>query len=285
MSKRRGGNPSFRDYKRLPHVYRIQFLKQMVREEPEVLKALLALLPLWDKVAFDRRPVPPDLYNWLAGICDSDPEPDVFRREVQDTVTFDEVSFDGTLSEKVAWESAVVFREEFAAVLERYCLKTDWLRQSLLSFLSHIAAERERYDDPKFYVELISCGYANTWDLAVAPEFRLRTRRWELEEKWKEFESRVKKELDDRLSSYRSAAIDGFQGLGYKRVTKPLNFNSVKWLIWWTIKRVPKETILEKIKKVQPSDMTVEDLNREFRRLQNSYGLPYRQSKRGRSRP
>ncbi|MEJ7622916.1 MAG: hypothetical protein WKF34_02880 [Pyrinomonadaceae bacterium] len=268
----------FTDKKVIAWDYRDKFVDSVEEFAPEVLDSLMAFAPTYKALAHDLSPALVSL--WLSGELDSDSSDEYGRIYYIRTAIVDHfltLKRWGLIDNSKLPEAAdalcdrlLVLRTSFDEFLERYGLCTSWLRYMFQRQLADLSDGRK----PARFIEF-------GFDIGIAaegPPIEIQTDGWSVEESWSEFEARARAYFEAALARYKAAAIEQFRGDGYKQTTKPLDLSVVKWLVWWTVKRMSKEQILERIDDERFDDgraYDIKTLEHHFRQLKK-YGLPVR---------
>ena len=186
--------------------------------------------------------------------------------------------------------------EEFLSFLDRYfASETDWLISYFLDGLDFWT----RYNGNKHSLDVVckKCGkqhglgpiqmsYSEMVWSGEEFTFHFSFDGWEPTIKdRRDYEKTLRKALreagDAQIKEYVNATMKAAKVAGYKQRGRKDGASNVKWLVIWNLEKMTKAEILDAIKKQRPSNMTEDDLNEIFRKLEG-YGLPYRR-KRGKS--
>lgn len=279
----------YTDKELLPWTYRQKFLLYTELEAPEVLESLKQLIPKYRKV-INNYPFTADLSEWLSGECEIE-YPDnpeigrILKREILDyhLAWVDRYrAFDSSQigeSEESAWFNFLDLRNSFAGFIDQFGLTPVWLRAGLFRLLSDLARS-ERHFNSLCYV------YTHAWFPAYGEPFKLEFEGWKMDDTWEHFESAARKTFEAALTKHKNKTKRVWRESGYKQTTKPLEYNSVKWLVLWTVKGMSKTDILDLIDKENEATGKIYDLKsleKSFRKLK-LYDLPVRVGNKSRDK-
>ncbi|MEZ5427298.1 MAG: hypothetical protein R2747_13595 [Pyrinomonadaceae bacterium] len=106
--------------------------------------------------------------------------------------------------------------------------------------------------------------------------FEFRVRGWRAgEEDKEEYEQRVTEYFREKMEKYFDIAYRDL-GLDKKiKVTKPIDYSTVKWLVRWTVQGWSKEQILDEISQQDPNSRDLSTLGKAFEKFKE-YDLPVR---------
>ncbi len=268
----------FSDHQAKPADYRLKFLQYVDQIAPEVKDCLKELCPTYE-LAKGGYPYLLDQFGHLIMQKRGEPLDDeqYVRSKVNEWYHFVDPEFRSSYDAEVTIKAILDLIVGFQNFIEEFGLNTLWLRKGLLRLLEHFTYEPECYNDLSGAMPTFS------WILVRGEPLEFTFEGWSVDESSKQFEANVRRAFDQALADYIATTASSFRGLGYKLTTKGHDLSLVKWLVYWTVKRVSKEQILKLIKKEKPSEMDVQELNKTFRRFETKYDLPYRRSKRGKS--
>ncbi len=277
MVKSNPGNFRFTDKAQLPWQYRQMFLSYTAQLAPEVAESLKELCPMYEAVK-NIYPLTADLSAWIRGDYDiDDPQVADLQRSAflaraahknRDIIADDQ--WDPGAEER-AWKKLIDLRTAYADFIDRYGLKSDWLREGLFKVLGDMAGNPRHSNS-------LGGAYNHAWFPIHGKEIDLQIEGWNVEENWAEFEERAKLQFEAALSLHRNETIEHFRNCGYKKTTKPLSFEPLKWLVWWTVKGMSKYDIQALIDADNVSTekfYETKTIDHHFRQLRD-YGLPVR---------
>ncbi len=170
-------------------------------------------------------------------------------------------------------------RSGYQALIERFGLDTDWLRDDLFRHLSNIV----RYPN---HIESLGTAYSHSECVGSGDPFYFEFDGWEIRRDSKEYAANVRLAFKKQLQNHISRTTAKFQADGYVRF-RTRDFKRVDWLVIWNLSTV--ENIWEIIQqipefeKVDPAnekqrDSTVGKLRKAFAEFEK-YDLPVRRWK------
>jgi hypothetical protein len=275
MTNPRSRGTRFKDFGIYDWTYRQAFLHYTESEAPEVLECLRNLCPKWQALIHDypyENHLVEYLTDWqVVGFGDGLREWILkFYIDVEHRYKIDDLSL-LPAAESKAWDMFLDFRRSYKDVLKGYGLTSDWLREGLLNVISVMAASPTKRPS-------LCYAYTHAWFPAHGADLSIQIEGWKIEESMQEFEARARAEFERTLNVLTGETAKFFEEQGYKRDTKPLDRTPVKWLVWWTVKRMSKADILAKIDEDRSDENKLYDvktLEHHFRQLRK-YDLPVR---------
>lgn len=122
-------------------------------------------------------------------------------------------------------------------------LEKDWLLKYAYDFLKQFS------NNPNMKVSEIQVGYLQARSLVAFP-FEFKFNGWLAGDEEKEtYEKRLRDSFESALWDYFQSAGNYLNLEKIKKITKPLDYDRVKWLVRWTVQGWNKEQILEDIDK------------------------------------
>ncbi len=126
---------------------------------------------------------------------------------------------------------------------ERHNLRKDWLLRYAYFFLFQFS------NNPNIKLSEIEIPYLDVRSLYAEP-FEFTFDGWSAAEEEKEdYEKRITESFEAELQRYFHNVSRCFDLESIKRITKPIDYNRVKWLVRWTVQDWSKEQIQEEIDK------------------------------------
>lgn len=141
---------------------------------------------------------------------------------------------------------------------ERNRLTKDWLIRYAYFFLSSFSKA------PETPVGEIEVPALSTRSLAGYP-FNFKFNGWLAgDESKEEYEERISSSFENELEKYFQIVARDFRLDSAVRVTKPFNYDRVKWLVRWTVQGWPKERILEEIELDTRTDQIGKEYDKNY---------------------
>lgn len=126
---------------------------------------------------------------------------------------------------------------------DRHKIGKDWILRYAYFFLAHMS---KNPDVPLSEVEIPPL---NSRSLAAGP-FEFRFNGWSAGDESKEdYETRITEHFNSKLSDYFTGVGRSLKLNRKKRLTKPIEYDRVKWLVRWTVQKWTKDEILAEIDK------------------------------------
>lgn len=255
-----------------PAQYRWKFLDYVDKLAPEVLQTLKAMSAKFDQV-INRYPYTDNLTWWITDDVDILNESEIlFYLQVEKRYKLtDQDNLD--IFNRKALENFYLLKKDYSDFIKNFGLDTDWLRRDLFSLLGRIS------NNPTYKYSL-GMAYSHGWFPKEGEQFEFSYEGWKIELDSKDYEMMVRKEFEKHLNYYIEFTKKQFKKDGYKQATKPIDFDSVKWLVYWTVLRKSKKEILAMIDEeyfAQGKDIGVDrkTLDAHFRKFKQ-IGLPVR---------
>jgi hypothetical protein len=265
------GNMKFVDHNLTPADYRWKFLQHTDSIAPEVLRSLKSLCPQYHRV-FNGYPFTQTLIWWLNGEVEptSTTEPEILlyldpanRYKLDSDVDIDRAN-------RQALDDFYSLRNAYLDFLDEFGFSTsDWLRERLFDLLGRLTYRETNLNSLVY-------AYSHAYSPREGDRFVFEVDGWQIKDDSKDFEKSVRLAFENQLRTYVNQTAKEFQADGYKRSTKPRDIESVKWLVYWTVKRFPKGKIREMMAGEESCDDST--LDKMFQRFK-TYGLPVREEK------
>jgi len=263
----------FTDYQFTPGRYRLAYLEYLDQIAPEVRESLKTLCPPYE-LAHSGYAYLDDQFGYMFEEKRNKTADDerYVRLVVSEWYNLVSPEFRSTQDAEITINAILDLVHRFQEFIDTYCLDTQWLRYGLFRLLGRVTYEPTRYDHLWFALQ--SYG----WSIAGGQPVNFHFDGWSIEDSSEKFKSKIRKHFDRFLDEYIEETASKFQKQGYKRKRK-LDLSSVKWLVYWNVKRISKNDILQMITDADPSGnraITVKTLNAHFRKFRNKYELPLR---------
>jgi hypothetical protein len=177
-------------------------------------------------------------------------------------------------NDNVTLKNFLEFRQGFYEFIERFGLKTEWLKQDLFGLLHGLS------EKPQYYNKL-ALATAFGWSPYIGKPLQFEFDGWQIEYDSKDFEKTAIAAFRNYLREYITTTANQAKTDGYKLIRRKRNIGSVRWLVWWTVKRLSKEEIIERIekersqKKGEETYIDISTINKAFLKFKK-FGLPVR---------
>ncbi len=265
----------FTDHRFKPGLHRWKYLQYLDEVAPEVKESLIQLCPKFRAVE-NGYALPDSVASWLSretadqerGIDDLLRELSVRKRHKvvdRSRVKKEEQRVLGELYE---------LRKGFDDVIDEYQLKTveGWLRRNLFYWLGQYSGE------PHLYKQL-ALAHLQAWIPKQREKVEFTFDGWGVEDSSEEFIARLTKNFNRFVDDHIKKMASKYKAQGYMLTTKPFDVTWVKWLVYWNVKRMPKDDILDLITIEDLTGnrvITIKTLNSHFRRFKDEFDLPLR---------
>ncbi len=135
----------------------------------------------------------------------------------------------------------ILLQIELLKWAEKHNLEKDWLLKYAYDFLKQIS------NNPNLKTSEVEVGYLQVRSLAAFP-FEFKFGGWTAgDEKKEKYGNRLRESFESALEGYFQQVGNYFDLENKKKITRPANYDRVKWLVRWTVQGWSKEQILEEI--------------------------------------
>lgn len=262
----------FVDYGITPAHYRWKFLNYVDQLAPEVLQSLKAMSAKYEQV-INYYPYTQSLTSWLSDDKGIPDESEILiHLQVKDRYKLTDQDNLDAFTQK-ALEKFYSLKKDFSDFIEKSGLDTDWLRRDLFSLLGKITYQPN-------YKYSLATAYSHGCFPKEGERFEFSFDGWKIQLDSNDYEKTVREAFERHLNYYIELTKTQFKKDGYKQATKPMDIDSVKWLVYWTVLKKSKDEILALIDEesiAQGKDIGIDrkTLDAHFRKFKN-YGLPVR---------
>lgn len=138
-------------------------------------------------------------------------------------------------------EAFILLQIELLKWAETHNLEKDWLLKYAYDFLQQFS------NNPNLKGSEVEVGYLQVRSLAAFP-FEFKFDGWVAGDEEKEkYENRLRESLESAVEGYFQQVGNYFDLENKKKITRPANYDRVKWLVRWTVQGWSKEQILNEI--------------------------------------
>ena len=271
----------FTDYQFLPARYRIAYLDCLDEIAPEVRESFKTLCPTYDLALRGYAQLENDFgYMFDAERAFTVDDEQNVRSRVNEWYNLVLPEFRSTQDKEVTINAILDLQRRFQECINKYCLDTKWLRYGLFQWLGRVTYEPSRYDRLWFAL------HSYSWPVVRGEPVKFLFDGWSItdNDSAKEFKSTITNHFEHFLDEYIQKTALEFQKKGYKRATRKYEPSLVKWLVYWNVKRMSKDDILNMIdsedratgKKRKDELLDRKTLDAHFRRFKKHYDLPVR---------
>jgi len=219
--------------------YRWKFLQYTDQIAPEVLQTLKLLCPKYDEV-INGYSITDWLTWWLTDEVDCPDETEILAHLAVEYRYKSEKQNDPRLVNQTALENFFSLKKGYSDFIEQFGLETVWLRRDLFRLLGDLTYK------PKYFNSLV-LAYLHAYFPGHGDQFEFTFDGWKIELDSEDYETAVREAFENELRQYVNRTKSQFKKGKYKEATKPRAIDNVKWLVYWTVKRIEKEEILQMI--------------------------------------
>lgn len=263
----------FKDKELTPEAYKNAFLRFVYELAPEVMTTLNALLPKYKEVFGNLKAEQIDTVFSL-GIIDKAEYLNGILFELDENFK-DDGTDDVLLTDSIILKNFLEFQKGFEKFIEDFGLEKSWLKAHAFDLL------RFQSENPKFvvgfsfreFVSWIFKGDTLTFDFDGW---------YACENDSKDYEKAAISAFKKHLSNYIRETAAKANTRGYTTRGAKKDYDSVKWLVLWTVKKLSKDEILEEIDKERSKKFDREiytdlsTLNKAFTKFK-TFDLPVRE--------